>query len=71
MPKFHFPIVDGVTLPDPVGIDLENSDQAKSHAKNIARHIALADPKRQRNVVVMDEDGEEVDRVSVRSDAES
>ena len=67
MPKFHFPIVDGVTLPDPVGLDLKNNEQAKAHAKSIAIHIGQANPKHKRSVVVMDEDGEEVDRVSVAS----
>jgi hypothetical protein len=54
MPKYHFPIVDGVTLPDPVGIDLKNGEQAKSHAKSIAKHLAMVDLKHERNVVVVE-----------------
>ena len=37
MPKFHFEIVDGYKIEDPVGLDCKNEEQAKRVAQDIAR----------------------------------
>lgn len=66
MPKFHFPIVDGVRLEDPAGLELANEDQAKKQAESIARHIALTNRKTDRNVVVESDNGREINRVPVK-----
>jgi hypothetical protein len=61
MPKYHFEIVDGYRLEDPVGMDLPDTDQAKTVAHDIAKQIAadvVSDSTR--NVVVVDDDGTEV-----------
>lgn len=63
MPRFHFPIVDGTRLDDPVGIELPNAEGARQHAENIARH--LPDLGKDRNVLAIGEDGEEVHKVPV------
>jgi hypothetical protein len=61
MPKFHFEIVDGYKIEDPVGIDLKNTDQAKMLANDIARQIAIdVGETAARKVVVIDDEGEEV-----------
>lgn len=64
MPRFHFPIVDGTKLEDPVGIELRNSDHAKEQAELIARHIALTS-RHTRNVVVEDDQGTEIHKEPV------
>ena len=61
MPKYHFEIVDGYRLEDPVGLDLPDTDQAKTVAHDIAKQIAadiVSDTTR--NVVVVDDAGTEV-----------
>jgi hypothetical protein len=40
MPKFHFEIVDGYKIEDPVGLDCKSEEQARTVAKDIARQIA-------------------------------
>ena len=67
MPRFHFNIVDGVNIPDVVGMDC-TEDQAKEVAQNIARQIAIeVGTQHQRKVVVVGEDGSQVHEVMVRS----
>jgi hypothetical protein len=66
MPKFHFEIVDGYNIEDPVGIDLKSKDQAKALANDIARQIAIdVGGTAARNVVVVDDEGEEVYKASI------
>jgi hypothetical protein len=67
MPKFHFEIVDGITIEDPVGIDCNSADQAVQLAAAIARQISI-DVKRSgpRCVVVKAEDGSEIHKVPVK-----
>jgi hypothetical protein len=61
MPKFHFEIVDGYKIEDPVGMDLKGSDQAKTLANAIAKQIAVdVGAASARNVVVINDEGEEV-----------
>jgi hypothetical protein len=33
MPKFHFEIVDGYMIEDPVGLDCKNEEQAKKRSR--------------------------------------
>jgi hypothetical protein len=67
MPRFHFNIVDGVNIPDVVGMDCTEV-QAKEVARNIARQIAIeVGTHHQRKVVVVGEDGSQVHEVPVKS----
>ena len=66
MPKFHFPIVDGTRLDDPVGVELPNKARAAEHAETIARHMSNLGHKTQRNVVALDDEGLEVHKAPVR-----
>lgn len=66
MPRFHFDIVDGVEIRDPVGMDC-SEDQAKQVAQNIARQIAIeVGTHHTRKVVVVDEDGAKVHEEAVQ-----
>ena len=63
MPVYHFEIVDGVRLDDPVGLDCQTEQDAKAKADLIARYIAidLAELVHEpRCVVVLDQDGTEI-----------
>ena len=65
MPKYHFPIVDGTKLPDPNGVTLRNDEEAKQHARLIARTVGAAGIKADRSVVAVDDENNEVHRVLV------
>jgi hypothetical protein len=67
MPIFHFDIADGVRLEDPVGLDCKSEHDAKKTAELIARQIAidLDGDREPRSVVVVDEAGSEIYKVSV------
>jgi hypothetical protein len=67
MPKYHFEIVDGFRLEDPVGVDCCDDTEAKTVAKEIAHQIAIdiASPSK-RNVVVVNEDGAEVYQTQIK-----
>jgi hypothetical protein len=57
MTRFHFHIVDGVEIPDVIGMDCTEA-QAKSVAENIARNIAdEVGTHHARKVVVVNEAG--------------
>ena len=61
MPKFHFEIVDGYKIEDPVGLECKNEEQAKSVAQDIARQIAIdLVGARSRTIIVIDDDGREI-----------
>jgi hypothetical protein len=67
MPKFHFEIVDGYKIEDPVGLDCKSEEQAKKVAKDIARQIALdVGDASARNVVVVDDDSTELFKTPVQ-----
>jgi hypothetical protein len=66
MPRFHFPIVDGTRLDDPVGVVLSNKTKAAEHAETIARHVSNLGHKKRRNVLALDEEGREVHKVAVQ-----
>jgi hypothetical protein len=68
MPRFHFPIVNGHRLEDPVGIELTDSDAARSHAETIARHVGDVGNKTPRNVIVEDEHGDQLAKAAVKRD---
>lgn len=68
MPKYHFEIVDGFRLEDPVGVDCTNDAEAKNVAQDIARQIAIDIVRAgDRNVVVVDTNGDEVYRAEIRT----
>ena len=66
MPRFHFPIVNGHRLEDPVGVVLTDDAAARSHAETIARHVADAGNKKPRNVIAENEHGEKVGTAAVK-----
>jgi hypothetical protein len=67
MPKFHFEIIDGYKIEDPVGLDCKSEEQAKEIAVNIAQQIAIdIGPEVARKIVVVDEDGTEIYKVPVK-----
>jgi hypothetical protein len=67
MPKFHFEIVDGYKIEDPVDLDCKN-EQAKKVAEDIARQIAIdVGSTAARNVVVVDDGGAEVYKAPVKN----
>jgi hypothetical protein len=68
MPKFHFEIVNRVTIKDPVGIDLKNQEQAKILAQEIANQIRIdAGDASARKIVVVDDEGVEIDKAAISS----
>jgi hypothetical protein len=65
MPKFHFEIIDGYKIEDPVGLDCKSTEQAKEIAVNIAKQIAVdIGPEVARRMV--DDDGTEIYKVPVK-----
>lgn len=62
MPRFYFPIVDGVRLDDLEGIEFPDLDAAKKHADLIALHMPKSHT---RHVVVVDESGTELHKLPV------
>jgi hypothetical protein len=65
MPKFHFEIINGVRIEDPVGMDCTEA-QARQVAADIARQIAIdVGTATERNVRVLDEDGAEIHKIPV------
>ena len=72
MPKYHFEIVDGYRLEDPVGLDLPDADQAKTVAHDIAKQIATdIASESTRNVVVVDDAGHEVYQTPISGEDKS
>jgi uncharacterized protein DUF6894 len=68
MPKYHFEIVDGYTIEDPVGMDCKSQAQAIEVAKNIARQIEKdVKDSGARKVSVKTDDGTEIHKVPVKS----
>lgn len=65
MPRFHFPIIDGTRLDDPLGIELPDAEEARKHAHRIASNMPT---KNVRHVSVIDENGEEVHKVPVNGE---
>ncbi|MGM4923213.1 DUF6894 family protein [Tardiphaga sp. 804_B3_N1_9] len=68
MPKYYFPIVDGTKLVDPVGLELQNEEQAKRQAELIAKYVALTGAKA-RHIVVEDGEGTEIHKEPVKPES--
>ena len=69
MPKYHFEIVDGFRLEDPVGLDCKNEEQAQQVADDIARQIVIdVGENAARKVVVMNEAGAKIYTTPIKSD---
>lgn len=65
MPRFHFEILDGVQIKDPVGMECTEA-QAKEVAHNIARIIAIdVGVHAARKVVVLDDAGLKLHEVPI------
>jgi predicted esterase YcpF (UPF0227 family) len=73
MPKYHFEIVDGFRLEDPIGQDCNSDTQAQNIAKDIARQIAedIQRDDQDRTVVVLDDSGAEVYKTPIDSDPDA
>ena len=69
MPRFHFEIADGFTIPDPSGLDLPTEQAAKKVAHDIAKQISIdMEDQSLKDVVVKTEDGREIYKARIRSD---
>jgi hypothetical protein len=69
MPRFHFEIVDGYTLPDPSGMELPTEQAAKGLANEIGKQISVdVEGDRLKDVVVKTEDGTEIYKASIQSE---
>lgn len=67
MPYYHFEIVNGFRLEDPVGLQCHDHVAARRRADMIARQIAEDVPARQtRTVVLIDDHGTEIYKAPVR-----
>ena len=65
MPRFHFEIIDGIQIKDPVGIECTEA-QAHEVAHNIARQIAIdVGVHAARKVVVVDDEGSKLHEVHI------
>jgi hypothetical protein len=65
MPRFHFEIIDGFQIKDPVGMECTEA-QARDVARNIARNIAIdVGVHAARKVVVVDDDGSTLHEVPI------
>jgi regulator of extracellular matrix RemA (YlzA/DUF370 family) len=62
MARYHFEIIDGYKLEDPVGLECRSDDEARKVAEQIARQIVIdvGKGRRARKVVVVDDDGVEI-----------
>ena len=68
MPRFHFEIVDGIKIKDPVGMDCSEAE-AKQVAQNIARQIAIdVGEYSARKVVVTDDEGAKLHEFVIQRD---
>ena len=68
MPKYHFEIIDGFRLEDPVGLDCTSEQQAQKVANDIARQIVIdVGEGAARKVVVVDEAGARICKAPIKS----
>ena len=66
--RFHFDLVDGKTIADKGGQELEDAVQASEVADKLARHLVQEEPMlaaKGYSILVRDEDGEEVYRTKL------
>jgi hypothetical protein len=67
VPRFHFEIIDGIKLEDPVGLDCKNEEQARQFAEDMARQIVLdLGEDAARKVIVVNEEGAEIYTVPIK-----
>jgi len=67
MPRFHFEIINGFKIEDPVGMDCKSEAQARQVAADIARQIAIdVKDSGARHVSVKTDEGNEVHKEPVR-----
>ena len=70
--RFHFDLVDGKTIADQRGQELEDAVQASEVADKLARHLAQEEPMlaaKGYSILVSDEDGVEVYRTKLIENA--
>ena len=68
MKRYHFEIVDGFKLEDPVGLECKTEDQARRVAEDIAQQIVIdIGENTARKVVVVDEDGAEIYKTPIKT----
>jgi hypothetical protein len=68
MPRFHFEVADGYTLPDPTGMELPNEQAAEKAAREIAKQISLdVESESFKEVVVKTDDGKEIYKTPIRT----
>jgi uncharacterized protein DUF6894 len=70
MTKYHFEIVDGYTIEDPKGIELQSDRQARKVAGEIAKQVA-ADETHMKDVVVKNSKGDVIHTSPIKSDSDS
>jgi hypothetical protein len=61
-PMYRFEIANGVRLADPIGLECQGEQDAKTKADQPVADVELA---KARCVVVLDEDGEEIYKAAV------
>ena len=67
MPRFHFEIVDGYTLPDPSGMELPTEQAAEKLAREIAKQISDdTEDESFKDVVVKTEGGKEIYKAPIK-----
>jgi hypothetical protein len=68
MPRFHFEIIDGYTVEDPVGLECRSEAQAIEVAEAIA-YLIEADVKRtrERKVSIKTHEGREIHKLPIRA----
>ena len=67
MSKFHFEIVDGYTIGDPKGMELQSEQQAKRIAEEMAKQIAKdVEDDSFKDVVVKTATGEVIHKASIK-----
>jgi hypothetical protein len=68
MPRFHFEIIDGFRLEDPVGLVCKSEQQAHQVAEDIARQIVIdVGEQAARKGLVVDENGSEIYTAPIKS----
>ncbi len=67
MPRFHFEVVDGYTLPDPSGMELPTEQAAQRLAREIAKQISIdVDDESLKDVIVKTDDGKEIYKAPIK-----
>jgi hypothetical protein len=69
MPRFHFEIIDGYTVPDPSGMELPTEQAAKRLAHEIAKQVSIdVEDGGRKEVVVKTDDGKEIYKAPIKSE---